>query len=205
MLQLVCLWHTSYPHGIYWDFLVVKWIQTRYWSEQAWLPSLVRSGSDLRDPQDAFLLFVLLPEGSPAQVQQRTIFLMIILQLFNSSCSYAAIYNFFSFLFLFFLGLTTHACWLHLEKVMKNWRSRWKPKRYKATLSQHRCVCVFWPALCLCSVTGGPTRWGTWRKWLCSNWQSEWLCQSSQVTSNLTWTAVAKFNIWTYFFFFSTF
>lgn len=41
------------------------------------------------------------------------------------------------------------------------------------------CVRVFWPALCLCSVTGGPTRWGTWRKWLCSNWQSEWLCQSS--------------------------
>lgn len=36
------------------------------------------------------------------------------------------------------------------------------------------CVRVFWAALCLCSVIGGPTQWGTWRKWLCSNWQSEW-------------------------------
>lgn len=50
--------------------------------------------------------------------------------------------------FKFFLGLTTRACWLHLEKVMKNWRSRWKPKRYKATLSQHRrLVCV---SVCRC-------------------------------------------------------
>lgn len=42
--------------------------QTRHWSEQAGLQSLVRPGSDLRDPQDAFLLFVLLQKGSSAQV-----------------------------------------------------------------------------------------------------------------------------------------
>lgn len=43
-------------------------LQTCYWSEQAGLQSLVRLRSDVWDPQDAFLLFVLLPKGSPAQV-----------------------------------------------------------------------------------------------------------------------------------------
>ena len=42
--------------------------QACYWSEQAWLPCLVWLGSDVWDPQDALLLFVLLSKGSPAQV-----------------------------------------------------------------------------------------------------------------------------------------
>lgn len=118
--------------------------------------------------------------------------------------------NFFNY---FFLGLTTRACWLHLEKVMKNWRSRWKPKRYKATLSQHRCrvcvrvrvqvwvcVCVCSDLLCVCAVLlegllgGGRGENGSAQTGKVSD------CVKAPFTSNLTWTAVAKVNIWTLFF-----
>ncbi|TNN29332.1 hypothetical protein EYF80_060521 [Liparis tanakae] len=44
--------------------------QARHRGEQAGLPRLVRPRPDLRDPQDAVLLFVLLSEGSPAQAQR---------------------------------------------------------------------------------------------------------------------------------------
>lgn len=42
--------------------------QACHWSEQAGLSCLVWPGSDIWDPQDALLLFVLLSKGSPAQV-----------------------------------------------------------------------------------------------------------------------------------------
>lgn len=59
----------------------------------------------------------------------------------------------FSFLCLI-LGRTTRACWLHLEKVMKNWPNRWKLRRYRAALSIAEsirvCVCV---CVLSCSVS----------------------------------------------------
>lgn len=181
----VCLWHTSNPHGIYRDFCLfvfVNWIQTRYWSEQAWLPSLVRPGSDLRDPQDAFLLFVLLPKGSPAQVQQRksevTIFSIIIIQLFGSS------FYMLQYMSVYFFRPNDSRMLVALGESYEKLAQQVEAKKVRRNLCTYLygclayCarVCVFWPALCLCSVTGGPTQWGTWRKWLCSNLQSKWLC-----------------------------
>lgn len=52
-----------------------------------------------------------------------------------------------------FVGLMTHACWLHWEKVMKNWHSKWKPKRYETTLSKYwQFTWVFSNLTCVCPV-----------------------------------------------------
>lgn len=61
--------------------------QTCHRGEQAWLPCLVWPGSNIRDPQDAILLFVLLSEGSPAPVCWKRILTKAILQPSNGSWS----------------------------------------------------------------------------------------------------------------------
>lgn len=64
--------HSSlYCCGSFPCFYLLSVHQACHWSEQAWLPCLVWPGSNIWDPQDALLLFVLLSKGSPAQVWRK--------------------------------------------------------------------------------------------------------------------------------------
>lgn len=145
--------------------------QACHWSQQAWLPGLVRPGPNIRDPQDAFLLFVLLSKGSPAQVGRGSGVLCSWFskqQSLNFICSDCLIViNCLDI----FVGLMTHACWSHWGKAMKNCRSKWKPKRYETTIIEQWFmpsvlwgVCLFGSdIICFCPVLlEGVLCWRCW-------------------------------------------
>lgn len=125
------------------SYLFVMFIhQACHWSEQAWLPGLVWPGSNIRDPQDAFLLSVLLSKGSPAQVGRASgvsCSRSLKQKLLDFMCSdYFIVMNCRDMLWYIFVGLMTHACWSHWVKAMKNCRSKWKPKRYETAIAERR-------------------------------------------------------------------
>lgn len=94
----VCLWHTSYPHGIYRDFFgcemnsdtLLKWTSVTTAPGTAWA----------RPTRSSRCLFTVCTitgrlTSSGTERNKATIFFLIIIQLFNSSCSYPAIEYFF--------------------------------------------------------------------------------------------------------------
>lgn len=193
----VCLQNTPRRRGIYWGFsccelnsdTLSKWTSVTTEPGMAWV----------RPTRSSRCLFTVctITERLTSSGRANKVTSLFKKKTYSTVYQWLFIICIVSFV-LIFLGPTTRACWLHSEKVMKNWPNRWKLRRYRATMSIshlipmaciHACLRVCSELLCVCAVllagllSGGRGENGSAQTGQVSD------CVKATVTSNLTWAA----------------